>query len=231
MRQFLLPLCLLISGILNAQHSPQEIKQFKISKIIKQSVSSDAPTNIEKYDTRYDRNGNETAGYIDGTQYTKYVNQYDESGRLIKIIDYSMPGPGTEIASASVFTYNTDGSSTSKTTHPSFNTIEYKWYDKNGRITKTKSAENIEELYTYDAGGKLISIKTKPGTTEGDIADFKYVYNAKGQRIKEISGGSYPWTRTYTYDAKGILLKRITVSSEEGVTTKTTDTYKYEFWK
>lgn len=231
MKSLLLSINLFFSINLVAQHNAEEIKQFKISKIIKQSVSSDAPTNIEKYDTRYDRNGNETAGYIDGTQYTKYVIQYDESGRLIKIIDYSMPGPGTEIASTTVFTYTTDGSSTSKTTHPSFNTIEYKWYDKNGRITKTKSAENIEEFYTYDAGGKLISIKTKPGTTEGDIADFKYVYNAKGQRIKEISGGSYPWTRTYTYDAKGILLKRITVSSEEGVTTKTTDTYKYEFWK
>ena len=93
------------------------------------------------------------------------------------------------------------------------------------------STEKIEEFYTYDVTGKLVSIKTKPGTTEGDIADFKYVYNTKGQLIKEVSAGSYPWTRTYTYDAKGILLKVVTVSSEEAITTKTTDTYKYEFWK
>jgi YD repeat-containing protein len=194
------------------------------------SLSSDSKT-AEKYDTRYDRNGNETAGYIDGVQYTKYLNQYDETGRLTQIIDYSMPGPGTEIASTAVYTYNADGTSSSKTTHSSFNMVEYKWYDKKGRITKTISTENIEEVYTYDATGKLISIKSKPGTTKGDITDFKYVYNAKGQRIKEISGGSFPWTRTYTYDAKGLLLKRITVSSEEGTTTTITDTYKYEFWK
>jgi len=230
MKSFLLSISLFFSINLVAQHTAEEIKRLKISKIIMQSLSSDSKK-IEKYDTRYDRNGNETVGYIDGEQYTKYANQYDERGRLTQIIDYSMPGPGTEIASTSVFTYNTDGSGTSKTTHSGFNTIEYKWYDKNGRITKTISAEKIEEFYTYDAAGKLISIKTKPGTTEGDIADFIYVYNAKGQRIKEISGGSYPWTRTYTYDAKGLLIKRLTVSSEEGVTTKTTDTYKYEFWE
>ena len=230
MKLFLLPLCLVISGIINAQHNPQEIKQFKISKILKSSVSSDSKT-VEKYDTRYDKNGNETAGYIDGEQYTKYANQYDETGRLEKTIDYSMPGSGTEIASSTIYTYNADGSSTAKTSHTSFNTTAYKWFDKNGRITKTMSAEKIEEFYTYDATGKLVSIKTKPGTTEGDIADFKYVYNTKGQRIKEVSAGSYPWTRTYTYDAKGILLKVVTVSSEEGITTKTTDTYKYEFWK
>ncbi len=142
-----------------------------------------------------------------------------------------MPGPGTDIASSTVFTYNADGSSAAKITHTSFNAVEYKWYDKDGRLTKTISLENVEEFYLYDATGKLISIKPKPGTTEGDIADFVYTYNTKGQRIKEISGGSYPWTRTYTYDAKGILLKRVTVSSEEGVTTIITDTYKYEFWK
>jgi len=230
MKPLLLSISFFFSINLAAQHNAEEIKRLKISHIIMQSLYSDSKT-VGKYDTRYDRNGNTTAGYIDGEQYTKYVNQYDETGRLTQIIDYSMPGPGTEIASASVFTYNTDGSSTSKTTHTGFNTIEYKWYDKNGRIIKTMSAENIEEFYTYDAAGKLISIKTKPGTTEGDLADFKYIYNAKGQRIKEISGGSYPWTRTYTYDVKGVLIKRLTVSSEEGVTTKTTNTYKYEFWK
>jgi YD repeat-containing protein len=230
MKQFLPLLCLVFSTSLIAQHNAQEIKQLKISKILYQSVTSDSK-NVEKYDTRYDKNGNETAGYIDGEQLSKYDNQYNGAGKLTKIIDYAMPGAPTEIASSTVYTYQEDGSSTSKTTHNGFNSVEYKWYDKDGRLIKTTSADNVEEFYTYNASGKLLTIKTAPGITQGDIADFKYVYNAKGQRTKEISGGSYPWTRTYTYDAKGILIKRVTVSSEEGVTTTTTDTYKYEFWK
>lgn len=230
MRNLLLLLFCLPAITMLAQHSPAEIKKFKISKILKNSISSDSKS-IEKYDTRYDKYGNETAGYIDGEQFSKYSNQYNKEGKLLKIIEYSVPGPGTEITSSTVFSYNADGSSTSKTTHTSFDGEDYKWFDKDGRLAKTMSAQKMEEFYTYDAKGKLMSIKTKPGTTEGDIADFKYFYNAKGQRIKEISGGSYPWTRTYTYDTKGILLKRVTVGSEEGVTTTTTDLYKYKIWK
>lgn len=230
MKSFLLFICLFFSITLLAQHNPQEIKQLKISKILRNTVSSDSKA-VEKYDTRYDENGNQTAVFIDGQQYGKYANQYNEAGKLIKIIDYAVPGDNAEVSALSVYTYNADGSSTSKTTHTGFTAVEYNWYDKDGRTTKTMSSENIEEFYSYDAAGKLISIKTKPGTTEGDITDLKYSYNTKGQRTKEVSGGSYPWTRTYTYDANGLLLKRVTVSSAEGVTTTTNDTYKYEFRK
>lgn len=223
--------CLLACVNIYAQHNTQEIKQLKISKIIKQSVSSDAPTSIEKYESRYDNNGNETASYIGGEQFTKLDNQYNNTGKIIRIISYDMTANGNE-SSNSTYTYNADGSSTAKTTYKDFeNMLEYKWFDRNGRLTKTIAPDKIEDIYTYDASGKLISVKTKPGTSDADVTDLKYTYNAKGQRIKEVSAGSYRWTRTYTYDAKGILLKVVTVSSEEGVTTKTTDTYKYEFWK
>ncbi len=53
-------ICLFLSITVLAQHNPQEIKQPKINKILMNSASSDSKT-AEKYDTRYDKNGNETA--------------------------------------------------------------------------------------------------------------------------------------------------------------------------
>jgi len=214
-----------------AQHTPQEIKNFKISKILRESVSSDAPASFEKYDDRYDKSGNQIATYIDGQQFTRSVNEYDNAGRLVKTTLYGTTGTGNEATSNTVYTYSADGSCVSKLTDLNFKTVAYQWFDNAGRIVKTMTPEKIEDIYTYNAAGQLISIITKPGTSNGDITDLKYTYNTKGQRSKEVSAGSYPWTRMYTYDIKGMLSKVVTVSSEEGVTIKTTDTYKYAFWQ
>lgn len=222
--------CLFAGINVYAQHNPQEIRQFKISKIIKQSVSSDAPGSIEKQESHYDNNGNQTASFIGGEQITKATNQYNAAGKLTKVINYDMTDGGAE-SSNTVYTYNTDGSCVAKTTYSGFTTFEYKWFNKTGHPIRTVAPDKIEDIYTYDAAGKLISIKTKPGTSDADVADLKYTYNTKNQRIKEVSEGTYRWTRTYTYDAKGILLKVVTVATDEGQKTTTTETYKYEFWK
>lgn len=228
MKQLFILSCLFTAITLDAQHSPQEIKQLKISRIIKQSVSSDAPGSVEKHESLYDVYGNQTAAYIGGEQITKTNNQYNTAGKLIKVINYDMMGGGAE-SSSTVYTYNADGSCVAKTTYPGFTSFEYKWYNKAGQLIRTVSPDKIEENYAYDAGGKLISIKTKPGTSDEDVTDLKYSYNSNGKRSKEVSEGTYRWTKTYQYDSKGILSKVITVATDEGEKTTTTDIYKYEF--
>jgi YD repeat-containing protein len=227
-KYLLLLLSLYGSTNLFAQHTPQEIKKLKISRILK-NQSTAGTKEVDKYDTRYDQYGNETATYIGGEQYSKIVYTYTNDGKIIKAVEYSNDQM-TDPSFISDYTYAADGSYTMKKKNMNFPTFDYAWYDKDGRLLKTKAGDAAEEIYTYDVTGKLLSIKSAPGTTE-DIVDFKYLYDAKGRRIKEISAGSYPWTRTYTYDAKGILLKCVTISTEEGVKTTMTDSYKYEFWK
>jgi YD repeat-containing protein len=221
--------CLFMAAHLEAQHSPQEIKKFRISKILKQSVTSDAD-NIDNFETRYDRNGNETAIYLNEEYITKSVNQYNKAGRLAKVTGYDMLGDSAE-ASWAVYTYNADGSYKVSALHSGHETPESMWYDKTGRLTRTLEPGIKEDIYKYDASGKLTSVKTKPGTSTGDVTDLKYSYNTKGQRSKEVSEGTYRWTRTYSYDTKGMLSKVVTVGTDEGVNTTTTDTYQYEFWK
>ena len=90
--------------------------------------------------------------------------------------------------------------------------------------------DGSERLYSYDAQGKLLNIKTKPGG-DGVLTDIQYTYNSKGQRIKEVSKEGYKWTTTYTYDAKGLLKKSVTARSETGLETKSYHSYEYDFWK
>ena len=229
MKYFLPLLCLFLSAQLYAQHTPQEIKKFKISKILRNQASN-GTTGVDHYDTRYDKHGNETATYIDGVIYTKFVYEYGKDGKPIKATEYSSEETN-DPSFVYDYIYNTDGSYTVKNTHMGFTVFSYEWYDKDGRVIKTKNSSDIEELYTYDAAGKLLSIKTKPGVSADDATDLTYVYNAKGQRIKEISSAAYPGTRTYSYDARGILSKVVTVYSQDGKKVTLTDTYKYEFWK
>ncbi|MBC7875304.1 MAG: hypothetical protein H7Y01_14985 [Ferruginibacter sp.] len=228
MKQVILLACLFMAAQLAAQHTQQEIKKYRISKIVKHSVTSDAE-NIDKFETRFDRNGNETAIYLNEEYITKSVNQYNKAGRLTKVTGYDMLGDSAETSWA-VYTYNADGSYKVSALHPGHETPELMWYDKTGRLTRTLEPDKKEDIYKYDGGGKLTSVKTKPGSY-GDVTDLKYSYNTKGQRSKEVSEGTYRWTRTYSYDTKGMLSKVVTVGTDEGVNTTTTDTYQYEFWK
>ena len=221
------PVCLVLPFSLFAQHTPQEIKKNKISKITKLSSTGDGGE-AGKHEYYYDKNGNDTAYYTGGTLISKSVYSFDRTGRPVKLIRYNGDGKETETA---LYSYQPDGSYKISSTDKAYGMIDYQWHDKTGKLTKTQSPDSALRLYTYDAKGKLISIKTKIGQNGGTVVDLKYTYNSKGQRIKEISNGEYRWTKVFIYNERELLIKATTIASDEGVEAKTTDTYGYEFWE
>jgi uncharacterized protein RhaS with RHS repeats len=226
MKKFTAFICLLFSVSIFAQYTPQEIKKYKIAKIIKFSANKDA-SETQKQEKLYDRYGNDTATYLDGQLYMRSVYEYNEKGQPAKSITYNFSGGENETA---VYDYKADRSFSISNTDKQFGMTDYTYYDKAGRVTKTKMPDGSERIYTYDPQGRLMKLKSKPGD-DGVLVDIQYTYNSKGQLIKETSKGEYKWTTTNTYDAKGLLIKSVTASSQDGVVTKSTNTYKYEFWK
>lgn len=216
--------CLLFSISVFAQYTPQEIKKYKISKIIKQSYNTDS-SESQKIETLHDRNGNDTAIFMDGQLYKHSVFEYNSKGQTIKIVTSKQDGSEMETA---IYTYKPDGSYTISNTDKTYGMTNYTYYDKTGKITKTKSPDGAERIYTYDAAGKLLKIKSKPGG-DGILTDLQYTYNSKGQCVKEVNNGEFKWTTTYTYDTKGLINKAVMLNPDDG--TKSYYSYEYEFWK
>ena len=211
-----------------AQHSPQEIKKLKISKLIKLSATKGQEI-ILKTETWYDENGNDTAEYNSTGLYRRTSYVYNSKGQAISRTRYDAEGKETETA---VYTYKEDGSYTISNTDKSFGMTDLTYCDKTGKTTKTVSPDRSERLYTYDAKGRLLKIKSKPADNGGVVVDIQYTYNPKGQLIKETSKGDYKWTHTFTYDAKGMIAKYKSNSVSDGVSDpETTTTYEYEFRK
>jgi len=209
-----------------SQYTPQEIKKYKISKIIIFSANSDS-SETQTTGTLYDRNGNDTATLMDGQLYQHSQYKYDAKNKTLKRIVYDHDG--SENATA-VYNYKPDGSYIVSNTDKQFGMIDYTHFDKTGKIIKTISPDRAERLYTYDASGKLLRIKTKPGGN-GVLVDIQDTYNPKGQLVKEVSKGEFKWTTTYSYDAKGLITKAVRTSSEGGTETTKYYSYQYEFWK
>ncbi len=219
-------ICLIFSLSLSAQYNPEEIVKYKIKKIIKISTNTDS-SETQKQEKLYDRNGNDTATYLDGQLYTTSKYEYNAKNRPIKRITYEHEGSERETA---IYDYKPDGSFIISNTDKQFGMTDFIYHDKNGKITKTRIPDGSERLYTYDAKGRLLKIKTKPGG-DGVLVDLQYTYNSKGQLMKEASMGEYKWTTTHTYNSKDLLIRSVTATSEDGVITKRYNSYEYEFWK
>jgi len=219
---------LLVSCMAFAQHSPQEIKKFKISKITTSSQTKGNET-VQKNEIWYDEFGNDTAEYNNGGLYRRTTYEYNAKGQILNRTRYDANGKETETA---VYTYKPDGSCQSNNTDKSFGMTEITYCDKTGKITKTVSPDQSERIYTYDAKDRLLKIKSNPGENGGIVVDLQYTYNPKGRLSKVVSKGDNKWTTSYTYDAKGMInrVKRNTVT--DGVADpETTITYEYEFRK
>ncbi|MES1220425.1 MAG: hypothetical protein ABUT20_33295, partial [Bacteroidota bacterium] len=222
MKKFTTFVCLLFSVGATAQYTSQEIKKFKISKIIKQSYNTDS-SESQKTETLYDRHGNDTATFMDGQLYKHSIYEYDGKGRALKSINSKPDGSEMETAT---YAYKPDGSYVITNKDKTYGLTDYTYYDKTGKIIKTKSPDGAERMHTYDAKGHLMKIKTKPGGN-GILTDIQYTYNARGQCIKEVSNGEFKWTTTYTYDNKGLIIQAVSANPDDG--TKSTYSYEYEF--
>ncbi len=75
MKKFIVLSCLLFPVIAFSQYTVQEIKKYKISRIIKTTVNGDS-SETQKQETFYDNKGNDTATYLDGQRYQYSVYEY-----------------------------------------------------------------------------------------------------------------------------------------------------------
>jgi len=211
-----------------AQYTPWEIKKFKISKLTKLTATKGEET-VQKTAIWYDEHGNDTAEYNGGELYRRTKYEYNSKGQVVSRTRFSAEGNETETA---IYTYKPDDSYTISNTDKNFGMTDLTYCDKAGKTTKTVSPDKSEKVYTYDAKGRLLKVKSKAGDNGGVVIDQQYTYNANGQLIKVVSKGDYKWSQIYSYGPKGLLKKSKINSVTDGVADPEVNyVYEYEFRK
>jgi len=157
----------------------------------------------------YDTNGNllstTEAGLLgNGTSYsytTSYT--YDSNGKLA-----SIAGPRTDVQNVTSYTYDPVTGYLTSMTQPLIGTTSYSNFDPLGDPQTVTDPNGNSTTYTYDAGGRVLTIKAP-----GDTNPTQYVYVSGGcsscgggtsNKIDHIvlPSGNTIW---YTYDAMGNL--------------------------
>jgi YD repeat-containing protein len=211
-----------------SQYTSREIKNLKITRVVKSSQTKGQET-VQRNETWYDEYGNDTAEYNNGELFRRTKYEYNPKGQVLSRTRYDATGSETETA---VYAYKPDGTCTVSNTDKSFGMTELTYCDKGGRTTKTVSPDNSERIYTYDSNGRLAKVKSKESDNGGVMVDIQYHYNPKGQLIKEVSKGDYKWTSSYTYNAGGMVSKVKRNSVTDGAPDpEVITTYEYEFQK
>lgn len=219
---------LMVAVSLLAQHSPQEIKKHKISKIIKLSRSANSET-VSKTETWYDSNGNDTAEYNNGELYRRTKYEYNLNDQPITRVWYNAEGNEME---TTIYSYKPDGSCTISNTDKNFGTTELIYCDKTGKILRAVQPDGSERLYTYDRRGRLLQLKSKRKENGRVVIDQQYSYNNSGKLSKVVSKGDYKWTQIHSYGANGLLSKTRINSITDGVMDpEVIYSYEYEFRK
>lgn len=230
MKSYFITLFLLMSVLLFGQHTPQEIKKYKIASIAEtSSFLEDGVPRMMISKTYYDRNGNDTAFYSgDHCVYRKtYV--LDESDRIEFIITYDKGGMERE---RTTYSYESNGNYITTSRHKIMDAVTIRWFTKSGRLLKQQRDDGAILYYDYNEKGQLIQVKTKLGPSgNGEIEHLKYTYNSSGRLIKEENLGTYRRIKTFYYDARGMLTKSVSTGKEDGVAYSTTNTYQYTFMK
>jgi YD repeat-containing protein len=228
MKKLLTLSLLLLSFPVFAQYTAKEIKKYKVNKITRLSMTRGDEA-VQKSEIWYDSNGDDTAEYTGAELYRRTKYEYNPNGKVIGRTRYKADGKEIE---TSIYTYKPDGSYSISNTDKDFGMTDLTYSDKSGKTTKTVSPDRTERIYSYDAKGRLLKIKSKPNDSGGVVTDLQYTYNTKGQLIKEVNKGDYKWTKTYTYNAKGLIAKTKSITITDDVADpEVTVTYEYEFRK
>ncbi len=186
-------------------------------KMMITSSGETAVSQLERFDYRYDKAGNQIAKIeiVNGVLKGRTDFEYDGLNRLKKVIEPN----GRE----TVYTFDAAGNRKTETITESGTTINKTYYynDKN-LLTKIEilGAETIE--YDYDENGNQIKVsKVENGVTEV-IAEYKYdsfnrlieaitdtdtvtyAYNGEGRRIRKSTGQE---TINYLYEYDKVVLE------------------------
>ncbi len=166
-------------------------------------------------------------GHTDTSEYA-----YDERGNLSKMDGPSYPDYG-ENKCTYTNTYDEKGrlSQTVKTVSGKNVATTLYTYDGQGNLTEERTAYHLSGLtyvrtYAYDTAGRL----TRYAYSYCDIseADVVYIYDEKGNLIKETKTDKYGelYTYEYTYDETGNLTKKFCRFYDY-----TNETYEYAYDK
>ena len=191
------------------------------------STSEDDPEENEIFITHYDKNGNETATFVGEQPNTKTKYEYSSQGKVQKSV--KTRADGTEL-SVSVYSYEADGSYKISTTDKTFGMVDYEWFNTSGLKIRTQSPDGARRIYSYDAKGNLMGIRTEKADEGATLVDISFTYNNKNQLIREVNTGEYSWDNKYEYNTKGLITKAIKVSGGEDYKMKTVTVYSYEFY-
>ncbi len=200
-----------------------EIKNNKIKKITVRSVEQgeDHPLITTWF---YNENGDDTAYSENGDRRSYKVIGYN---RKLQPLTVSRFFPDGKEMDKTVFTYKSDGSSTSVNTDAEFGMKVTDSYDKKGNQLSHTIPDGTVTRYIYNAKGQLTSSYSIPVQGEKKSTS-QYTYNAKGKLIASVNKGEYASSIVYQYDAKGLLKKEI-ISSLSPSGEKTVNTYEYEY--
>ena len=211
--------------------------------VIAQERETDKDGNVIKY-TRYDEDGSvytienytyeggklvkeEGEDPEDGEITLSDVYEYDADGRLIKVTSSSYGETDSYIE----YTYDSAGNMIKENrvdiSDPGRNSYTTYEYDGNGNLIKKipSSKTSRSTVYTYDEGGKLITVNELSSTgdtyfvekytyyedgsvhTKTDASRITTEYDALGRVIKKTSADGAEYVEAYSYDEAGNLIK------------------------
>lgn len=123
----------------------------------------------------YDANGNLLKRTVTaGANSRSWTFTYNAAGQVL-----TMDGPRTDLSDISQFAYDNLGN-LSSVTDALGHVTQFTAYNGNGQPLSSKDANGLVKTLTYDARGRVTSIKVGDETTA-------YVYDAVGQVIKTIA--------------------------------------------
>ncbi|BBL60897.1 type IV secretion protein Rhs (plasmid) [Methylomonas koyamae] len=123
----------------------------------------------------YDANGNLLKRTVTaGNDSRSWTFTYNAAGQVLTV-----DGPRTDVNDISQFAYDNLGN-LSSVTDALGHVMQFTAYNANGQLLSSKDANGLVKTLTYDARGRVTSIKAGDETTA-------YVYDAVGQVIKTIA--------------------------------------------
>jgi len=182
-----------------------------------------------------DKDGNDTALYINGS--LRWMKKYykGKSGKMVKWIQYDS---SRLEESNGVYTYQKDDSYTIEIDYKPYGIIkQYETYDKQNKIVEEFLMDGGQHPFKYDSLSRLSKIEYLPGLDGYDCYSAEYNYNENSQlhykKVIRMMPGPYEYSEEYFYNNNGLLVKseRTVIHSYDNEKEFYTTRYSYTFRK
>ena len=203
-KKFLVSLILLSAGLgLYAQLPAAPEIKEKKIKKITKKSKYENSDVVSVTEWYYNANGDDTATYDDGIRRSYKIILYDAKQRIHSIKQYSAGGNETD---ETIYTYKPDGSFKTVNTDKQFGLKNTSEYDTKGSQKNRTIPDGSIYQFVYNTKGQLIKQYSIP-KNRGIKFSKAYTYNAAGKLTASENTGDYPFSSRYEYDAGGLLKK------------------------